>query len=127
MKRTSVRGAGSPSTSKKRNTMSFLSVLKTIGQDVVKGLTVAEPFVAVAASFIPGGSIAATVLNSVVAAEQLVTTANSGTQKKAIVMSIINTVQPGLNQTSVSSAVDSIVAALNLLATATTPAPVAPA
>ena len=98
--------------------MSFLSVLKTIGKDVVKTLTVAEPFAAAAASFIPGGSIAATVLNSIVAAEQLVTTPGAGAQKMSIVMSIINTVHPGLNQITVSNAVDGIVAALNLLSTA---------
>lgn len=105
--------------------MSFLSILKTIGTDVEKGVAVATPFISVAASFIPGGSIASTVLSSVVAAEQLVTTPSSGTQKKSIVTSIINTIHPGLNQTTVSNAVDGIVAALNLLSDSVSAPPAA--
>ncbi len=102
--------------------MSFLSILKTIGKDIGIGAQFAAPIL----SLIPGvGTVAGTVLNSIVAVEQLVTASGTGAAKKAAATTIINTVHPGLNQTELSTTVDAVVAALNALETALGAAPAA--
>lgn len=104
--------------------MSFLSVLKTIGADIGIGAKFAAPIV----SLVPGiGTIAGTVLNSIVAVEQLITNSGTGTQKKQAVTTIVNAVHPGINQNDLSTIIDGIVSALNGLADALGKAPAVPA
>ena len=106
--------------------MSFLSVLKTIGSDLVKGAKVALPVAETVVSFLPGGSVASTIINTVIAVEQLVTTPGSGATKKALATQIINTIHPGLPAPTIAAAVDGIVGVLNALASdLAAPAPAA--
>jgi hypothetical protein len=100
-----------------RISMSFLSVLKDIGKGAEKVLAIAAPVAAAAASFVPGGSIFGTLLSAVVTAEQLITTPGSGAEKKAIVLTILKAVHPGLDEATADKAIDGIVAVLNTLAT----------
>jgi hypothetical protein len=100
--------------------MSFLSILKTIGKDIGIGAQFAAPIL----SLVPGvGTIAGTILNAVVAAEQLITGSGQGVAKSAAVTTIVNAVHPGLNQTDLQNTVNAIVGALNALDTALTKVP----
>lgn len=104
--------------------MGFTSFIKTLGKDIGIGAQFAAPIL----TLIPGvGTIAGTVLNTVVAVEQLVTTSNSGAAKKAAATTIVNTIHPGLNQADLSTYMDAVVAALNALDMALGKAPAIPA
>lgn len=95
--------------------MSFLSVIKSIGHVFQVGIDDVSPFLPIV-SVIPGvGPIVATVFKSIIAVEQIITPANSGATKKAAAIQIINAVHPGLNQAELGTAIDGIVAALNLV------------
>ena len=110
--------------------MSFLSVLKTIGHDVAKGLTVASSVGALAApviSMTPIGPIYNTVLNAITIAEQAIPQSGAGGVKKDAVIAMVNALHPGLNQAQLSAAVDAVVASLNAIAGAVSSAGSAPA
>src|SRR5271154_6327990 len=113
--------------------MSFLSVLKKIGHGIEVGLQVASPFIGIASSFVPGGSLAFTVLNSISGVEQVLIGPGNGAQKQAAAIALINQAHPGLNQAQLTSAVNAFGLAMNTLATAVpvseqtpTPAPAPP-
>jgi hypothetical protein len=99
--------------------MSFLSVLKTIGHVLQVGVTDAKPFLPIVASVVPGAApIVTTVLGAIGAAESLIPQEGAGAVKKSVVTTITNAAAPGIDQTTLSSATDEIVAALNKLAAA---------
>ena len=99
--------------------MSFLSVLQKIGHVFSVGVNDAAAVGSAALpvlSLIPGvGTVAGTVFGAITAVESLITPSGSGAAKKATVTQIVNAVHPGINQTTLSDAIDGIVAGLNLL------------
>lgn len=103
--------------------MSFLTALSKVGSVLHVGVSVAQS-VAPLISLVPGGAVVLTVLNTVVAAESVITQAGSGGAKKETVMAMLRASLPGVDQSRLSQAVDLIVAALNIL-TNVKPQPVA--
>lgn len=108
--------------------MSFLSVLKTIGKDVVIGAQVASPFLNL---FLPGvGSVVNIVAQGVVKAEQVYQEdAQAGVQKKQMVLDEFAAMLPLFNQAlaahglkmsvsmdTISQLIDSTVAQFNAAA-----------
>ena len=105
--------------------MSFLSVLKSIGQ-VLGGVTTVEAQFAPIVGAIPvAGPIINTIFGAIAAAEGLITTVNSGAVKKAVVTAVANAQHPGLNQSQLSTTIDQVVAAMNALSAALATAPAA--
>ena len=107
--------------------MSFLSVLKSIGHVFGEITTAAAPLEPLIGAIPVVGPIANTILQAVIAAEGLITTAANGSAKKAVVTAIVNAQHTGVDQTTLSAKIDQIVAAMNALqvALASIPAPVA--
>lgn len=106
--------------------MSFLSVIGSIGHVLGVGTNAIAPFAPII-SAIPGfGPIFNTALQSIVAVESIITTANSGAVKKTAAMQLINAVHPGLDQAKLGEVIDGIVAGFNLIEQAMSklPAPV---
>lgn len=107
--------------------MSFLSILKAIGHVATVGIGDAAK-VAPILSVIPGiGPIAATVIQSIVAVEGLISPAGTGAQKKAVVTQIIAAVDPTIPAATISEVIDGIVAGFNLLQSSLAKLPAAPA
>jgi hypothetical protein len=97
--------------------LSFLSLLGGIGH-IFKVFVGDAGAIAGVASSIPGVSsipVVGTILGAIGFVDELISTANSGAQKKAVVTTIVNTVHPGMDQANLSASIDGIVAALNLL------------
>ncbi len=106
--------------------MSFLSVLKSIGHVLQVGVADAAPLAPVIGLIPTVGPIAETILSAITAIEGLIKNPGTGAQKKAVVVSIVNTVHPGLDQAKLSDMIDSVVGGLNALTTVLggVPAPV---
>lgn len=109
--------------------MSFLSVLKTIGK--VAGTIVGigtSPTIAPVIGAIPvAGPIIETILNSIFAVEGLVTAAGAGAAKKTAVTAVVTAQHPTIDQATLSTMIDQIVAAMNGLSVVLASASAAPA
>lgn len=104
--------------------MSFLSFLKTIGNDIGIGVGIVKPF-APTIEAIPGfGSVFGLVFNAIVAVEGLIQAPGSGAVKKTAVSSIVTGAIPTIDPTALAELIDAIVAILNALQQAFAKAPV---
>ena len=106
--------------------MSFLSVLKSIGQ-VLGGVTTVEAQFAPIVGAIPvAGPIINTIFGAIAAAEGLITSASQGAVKKSIVTAVVNAQHPGaIDANTLSNKINQIVAAMNALSVALSGAPAA--
>jgi hypothetical protein len=94
---------------------SFLGVLKSIWHGVEGAANAVQPFEAAIATIPVVGGPAAIILNAIVAAEKIVPAAGNGAAKKTAVTSLVNAAAPGIDPTTLSTAIDEIVTALNAL------------
>ena len=95
--------------------MSFWSSLLH-GIEVGVGIA-GSPALAPVIGLIPGGSIISSILKAIVAAENLVPASGAGAAKKVAVAALVQAQHPAVDPKALSSAIDTIVAALNQLDT----------
>jgi hypothetical protein len=103
--------------------MSFLSVLKSIGHGIQVGVSDASAFSGIIGSIPVVGAPIDLALNAITAVEKLVPASGNGAAKKTAVTALVNAATPGIDPTTLSNAIDAIVAALNALEAATSKLP----
>ena len=93
--------------------MSFWSSLFH-GIEVGVGIAT-SPGIAPIISVLPGGSIISSILQAILAAEKLVPASGNGPAKKVAVTALVTAQHPTVEPAKLSTAIDTIVAALNQL------------
>lgn len=97
---------------------SFLSVLKAIGRGIETFASLAAPALPEIGLIPVAGPAISAVVQGIVAMEKILPQSGVGAAKKAAVTAIANAAAPGLDQATLSTAIDEIVAALNQMAAA---------
>jgi hypothetical protein len=95
--------------------MSFLPVLESILSVAENIANVAQPLEPLIGLIPVAGGPINLILNAMIAAEKLVPATGNGAAKKTAVTTLVNAAAPGIPATTLSTAIDEIVTALNAL------------
>lgn len=97
---------------------SFLGVLQHIWNSVETFANIAAPAETEIAMIPLVGGPMALVLQAITAMEKILPQSGAGAAKKTAVTAIVNAAHPGLEQSTLSAAIDAVVAGLNQIAAA---------
>ncbi len=105
--------------------MSFLGTLGKIFKVVQIVAPTAEAGLQIAASVTHNDTLT-NISTGIMVAEQLISGANTGAQKKQLSMAVVNSLQPGLDQAALGASIDVLVGLLNQLTAAAAAVPASP-